>query len=61
VTRRKPWTVKRLECAINAVNAMLAGEVGEGDWDPDHEAEDMEAAREILIDIRERLTRRNRS
>lgn len=61
MTRRKPWTVRRCEAALNAVNAMLAGEDGEGDWDPDHTREDLDAARDILIDIRERLTqRRNR-
>jgi hypothetical protein len=53
--------VRRCDAALNAITAMLAGEEGAGDWDPDVRAEDLEAARDIVIDIRERLTRRNRS
>lgn len=60
MSRRKPWTAKRCDAALNAITAMLAGEEGEGDWDPDNRAEDLEAARDIIFDIRERL-RRNRS
>jgi hypothetical protein len=45
--RRNPaprWTARRLDAAINAVKAMLATEEGEGDWDPAHTADDLEAA-----------------
>lgn len=60
MSRRKPWTVRRCDAALNAITAMLAGEEGAGDWDPDVKAEDLEAARDILIDIRERLTSKGR-
>ncbi len=46
------WTKKRLDCAINAVKAMLAGEEGEGDWDPDHSGDDMRAALQRLREER---------
>lgn len=58
--RRKPWTVRRCDAALNAITAMLAGEDGAGDWDPDHKREDLEAARDIIIDIHERLTNEGR-
>lgn len=50
----KRWTVARLNAVINAVTAMLAGEEGEGDWDPDNSAEDLQAGLEILIEERAR-------
>lgn len=56
----KPWTVKRLNAAINALTAMLAGEEGEGDWDPDHSADDMNAALTRLQEERDRLLERAR-
>lgn len=56
MSRRKPWTVRRCDAALNAITAMLAGEEGAGDWDPANKAEDLEAARDILIDIRDRLS-----
>jgi hypothetical protein len=38
------WTLPRLRAAINAMTAMLAGEEGEGDWDPEISGDDMRAA-----------------
>jgi hypothetical protein len=52
------WTVKRLDAVINAVTAMMAGEWGEGDWDPDNSADDMAAGLRRLQDERERLEKR---
>lgn len=49
------WTKKRLEAVINAVTAMLAGEEGEGDWDPSHSAEDLQAGLQRLQEEREAL------
>lgn len=37
------WTKKRLKALINAATAMLAGEEGEGDWDPSNSADDLSA------------------
>lgn len=37
-------TKKRLEAMQNAISAMLSGEQGEGDWDPDVSREALEAA-----------------
>ena len=45
---RPRWTVKRLSAVINAVTAMQAGEEGEGDWDPDNSADDLQAGLEWL-------------
>jgi hypothetical protein len=42
------WTKKRLDAVINAVTAMLSGEEGEGDWDPDNSSKDMEAGLQRL-------------
>lgn len=49
------WTKKRLDAVINAVTAMLAGEEGEGDWDPRHSADDMQAGLRRLQEEREAL------
>ena len=53
--RKTPWTKKRLDSVINAVTAMMAGEEGEGDWDPRHSTEDMEAGLRRLQEEREAL------
>ena len=49
------WTKKRLDAVINAVTAMLAGEEGEGDWDPNTSAADLEAGLARLQEERARL------
>lgn len=49
----KRWTKRRLDAVINAVTAMLAGEEGEGDWDPKYSSEDMHAGLEILQALHE--------
>jgi hypothetical protein len=49
------WTIKRLNAVINAVTAMLAGEEGEGDWDPANSADDLNAGLRRLLEERERL------
>ena len=41
--RKTPWTKKRLRAVINAVTAIMAGEEGEGDWNPENSTSDMEA------------------
>ncbi len=53
--RRTPWTKKRLDAVINAVTAMLAGEEGEGDWDPSHSSDDLNAGLERLQQERDML------
>ena len=53
--RKTSWTARRLDAVINAVTSMLAGEDGEGDWDPEHPREDMEAGLKRLQEERERL------
>lgn len=42
----KRWTIKRIDAAISACTAMLAGEEGEGDFMCS--ADDLNAALEIL-------------
>lgn len=54
------WTIKRLDAVINAITAMLAGEEGEGDWDPAHSADDMQAGLRRMLEERERLQRAGR-
>ena len=49
------WTKKRLDAVINAVTAMMAGEEGEGDWDPSHSAEDLQAGLDRLQQERDAL------
>lgn len=56
--RKTPWTKKRLHAAINALTAMLAGEEGEGDWDPANSEDDMRAA---LHRLQEELEEREKS
>ena len=51
------WTIKRLEAAIQACEAMLSGEEGEGDA-TDVKFVDLQAAAELLKDDRARLLRR---
>jgi hypothetical protein len=55
------WTIKRLDAAINALNAMLAGEEGEGDWSPDHSADDLESALKRLQEEREQLIKNRKN
>lgn len=44
------WTSARLRAAINAITSMLAGEEGEGDWDPEISGDDMRAALHRLLE-----------
>lgn len=46
--KRVTWTIRRLRAALAAVNAMLAGAEGEGDWPEDVAKDDLEAARDRL-------------
>lgn len=48
------WTLKRIDAALDAINAMLAGEEGEGDCG-DTSFEDLKGARDLLIAMRENL------
>lgn len=50
------WTPRRFEAAIVAIGAMLAGPEGEGDGAGIRFA-DLEAARDLLVDERDRAAR----
>lgn len=42
--RHHPLTKRKIRAAVMALDAMLAGIEGEGDWDPDYSADDLRAA-----------------
>lgn len=48
------WTLKRINAALSAINAMLAGPEHEGDWPPEVDAKDLEGARARLMRMRDR-------
>lgn len=45
------WTRRKLEAAISAISAMLAGEEGKGDWPPEVRARDLEGAKTMLYQV----------
>lgn len=50
----KRWTLGRVDAALQAVGALLAGEVGEGD-STGLTSDDLEGAHDILVGIRDKL------
>jgi len=60
MSRPKRWTYKRCEAALNAITSMLVGEDNASDWGPDVTREELEAARDILIDTQAKIEGRSR-